>query len=284
MAFKNRKNKSLPVNVKENAKFAFCTEVLKLKSLHYGYWDRKEKLSLENVQNAQERYTETMLDLIPEGTESILDVGCGIGDVSFRMAEKGYKVTSISPDINHKRFFDDSPLSIEFHNNKFEEFQSENKYDLILMSESQNYFDTDTGFQQCKKYLNPGGHLLVSGMFRKKDVQNFEKVRNIDEDYIKKAEEYDLILLKKFNITKNVLPTIEYADHMYKEYIVPSINILKRFMKNGTQFKIKLLKMFFAKEFWHIKKSQEYYEERFDPEQFLEHVKYLRLVFKNNSG
>ena len=281
MLFKNKNKKSLPVYVKESPNLAFCTQVLKLKSLHYGYWDQKEELNLENIRKAQERYTETMINLIPDGVKSVLDVGCGIGDVSFKLAEKGYTVTSISPDINHKKFIDNSPHTIEFHHKKFEDFRSDNKYDLILMSESQNYFDTDTGFKQCKKYLKPGGYLLVSGMFRKRHTQEFELARNIDNEYIKKAEEYNLSLTKNIDITSNVLPTLEYTGRILSEYIDPTLNIIKRYFGKGTQFKIKLLKMFFANEFWHIKKNYEYYLERLNPELFQEYVRYIRLLFIN---
>jgi len=81
-----------------NLELFFCTEVLKLKSLQYGYWEQEEKLDLESIRRAQQHYTETLLEMIPEDVHNILDIGCGIGDNARALAAKGYHVTAISPD------------------------------------------------------------------------------------------------------------------------------------------------------------------------------------------
>ena len=51
----------------------FCTEILKLNSLHYGYWEESKKpaeggnkLTLECVRDAQQKYTDVLIEAIPE--------------------------------------------------------------------------------------------------------------------------------------------------------------------------------------------------------------------------
>jgi 2-polyprenyl-3-methyl-5-hydroxy-6-metoxy-1,4-benzoquinol methylase len=262
-----------------NLELFFCTDVLKLNSLHYGYWDVKEEMDLVSVKNAQARYTETLTRIIPEDVETILDVGCGVGDVASALAQRGHTVTAISPDKNHAKFFKDrNGEKVHFHNIKFEKFESDRKFDLVLMSESQNYFDMDIGFDQCKKHLRQGGYLLVSGMFKKGDTGRF-KGCHIEDKYVRRAGSHNLALEKCIDITENVLPTLEFVDQFYKEYLTPSLKVLSCYLGNRLQIKLKLLKLLFAKEFRQLAKVREYYEERSNSDLFREHVKYLRLLF-----
>ena len=106
-----------------NLELMLCTEVLKLNSLHYGYWKKNEELNLKNLRIAQKRYTDHLLKLIPKGTKSVLDVGAGIGDNSLALATKGYNVISLSPDKNHKKYFGKyKDKNIKFLNVKFNGF------------------------------------------------------------------------------------------------------------------------------------------------------------------
>lgn len=258
----------------------FCTDVLKLNSLHYGYWNGGEKLNLENLRKGQVTYTKILIDLIPKEVKTILDVGCGIGDIALALAKKGYIVTAISPDRNHKKFFDNpSDKKISFYNKKFEEFNSNQKFNLILMSECQNYFDADLGFRQCRRYLKNGSYLLVSDMFRKKNSKEFKEVMNIEKEYIEKAKNYNLTLVKSIDITKNVLPTLKLANKAYREYFISSLDILRYYFDTLTPVKLKLFKLFFLKEIKQLTRIYKYYDECLDPYLFQKHVKYLRFLF-----
>ncbi len=259
----------------------FCTKVLKLRSLHYGYWEGDEKLDFENLRTAQHRYTETLISLIPQNVGAVLDVGCGIGDIAFTLAERGYTVTAISPDKHHRNFFIGSnSKNVDFYNSRFEDFESNQRFDLILMSESQNYFDTDVGFAQCTKHLKQGGYLLVSGMFRTNDANAFEEIRTTEDEYIQRAKSFGFILTNSVNITDNVLPTVKVANNAYRQYVLPSLNVIDLFLENSTSVRIKLAKLFFLNE---LKRSSidihRYYKKRLNPYLFRKHVKYLRLLF-----
>ena len=143
----------------------FCVNVLKLNSLHYGYSDAPERLTLDSARAAQKRYTQTLLDAFPGDVKRVLDVGCGIGDNARAMVERGYAVTAVSPDANHEAYFAAHPCAgLRFVRSKFEALSLSGQFDLVLMSESQNYFDADAGFAQVRRYLRPGGYLFISGM------------------------------------------------------------------------------------------------------------------------
>lgn len=71
-----------------NYELLFATDVLGLKFLHYGYWDFGEVATLEKCETAQQRYTDTLIKLLPDGVKHILDIGCGVGDNAKTLIKK----------------------------------------------------------------------------------------------------------------------------------------------------------------------------------------------------
>ena len=260
-----------------------CSDILKLNSLHYGYWDNSEELTLQNVRNAQARYTEKLIATIPNGVTTILDVGCGIGDNARALAAAGYKVTALSPDKNHAKYFQKSNgHQIPFHNTRFEDLDLKQTFDLVLMSESQNYFDADIAFRQSCKLLNAGGHLLVCGMFRKAETSVFKHVRNVEDHFVSAAKEFGFHLQKHIDITEQVLPTLQFANQAHDEYLEPSLSLLNYYFSQTSRLKLRLLRFFCNKELKNFREIYKYYYEFFNPTLFQKHVRYLTLLFSLN--
>lgn len=261
------------------------TEVLGLRSLHYGYWEKGVALTIENLRKAQAAYTQTLEVLIPKNVKHILDVGAGIGDNAAYLVRKGYKVTALSPDENHKKYFEKIPKA-EFVSTNFEGFTSDKKYDLILMSESQNYFDPVIGFQQCQKFLKPGGYLYISGKFRRTNSQAFVKVTNVLGEYLKLAKEYGFTLEKEVDITDHILPTLAFSKKVYDQYAQPMIALAQYYLKHDRSWKMKMVKLglallspFFKPQ---LERVNQFYLEHLDTQKFKKHVKYTRLLLKFN--
>jgi SAM-dependent methyltransferase len=255
-----------------------ATDLLRLRSLHYGYWENGEgiKLDFRTIRQAQARYTRLLVNTVPLDVRTILDVGCGVGCNARALTEKGYKVTSISPDGNHEKFFRDAPEPLRFYRSKFENFSSNEVYDLVLMSESQNYFDADAGLTQTRRLLTPGGYLLICGMFRKKDTREFDQVRNVEEEYLRKAQQHGFELLDRVDITPNVLPTLDIVRMAKEEYIAPLVSVAG----SGRRWKLRIAKLLFRKEFSQLRRIQRYYDEFSDSLFFAQHVSYLKLLFR----
>ena len=267
----------------------FCTEILKLSSLHYGYWEDSEKLTAEGkkltlacLRDAQQKYTDILTEAIPKAVKSILDVGCGIGDVSRALSKLGYDVTAISPDSNHAKYFENQLSQLTFLQTKFEDLQIDNKFDLILMSESQNYFPTEIGFRQCASFLSPKGYLLVSGMFRKDSGSEIAEVPNTIYDYAKTAERHGLSLMENVDITQNILPTIDFIDESMKSYVEPSVKMLNQFISSISPVKSWFIKFFFRKQINKTLQIYNYYRRRTDPLFFKKNIVYARLLFQYN--
>ena len=262
----------------------FATEILKLKSLHYGYWDELpllEELSLENVRQAQARFTKRLLSFIPEGVQTILDVGAGIGDNARSLAARGYKVTAVSPDKNHANYYGPpGEGNITFHNQTFEAFDSKQTFDLIFISEALDYFDRRVGLRQCQRYLKPGGHLLIAAMFRFGDAREFGDDYQLSElPYVKLAVEHGFSLVRAADITKNTLPTMMLTHHALQEYLHPTLEMMRLYLSSSAPWKFWLLKRLFGKQLREVSKILAYYEQRTNPEYFSKSVRYTTLLF-----
>ncbi len=267
----------------------FCTEILKLNSLHYGYWEESEKptegdnkLTLECLRDGQQKYTDMLIEAIPKNVKSILDVGCGIGDVSRALSKLEYDVTAISPDGNHAKYFENHLSKLTFFQTKFEDLDIDNKFDLILMSESQNYFPTEIGFRQCTSFLSPKGYLLVSGMFRKDSSSEIAEVPNTTEDYIKTAKKHDLLLIENVDITGNILPTIDFIYESMQDYVEPGAKMLSQFISSIAPLKSWFIKIIFRKQINKTLQIYNYYRKRTNPLFFEKNIVYARLLFQCN--
>ena len=66
------------------------------------------------------------------------------------LIDKGYNVEALSPDDYQKSILNKTfNGKITFHHTKFEEYTSQNKYDLLLESESACYIKIEEGFRKC---------------------------------------------------------------------------------------------------------------------------------------
>lgn len=264
----------------------FATDVLRLRSLHFGYWDTPGAvaLDLEAARKAQTRYTEYLVESVPQGVSTILDVGCGVGCNARALAAKGYKVTSLSPDANHKAFFENVPADqICFCSSKYEDFSTDQKFDLVLMSESQNYFDADIGLSLTRRFLAPNGFLLICGMFRKQDGPEFSQTRNVESEYLLKAQRHGFEVVDIDDITQNTLPTLQMVRMAKQEYLDPALLAARR-SGVSESWKVKVAALLFRKELGKLKQIEQYYDEFGDPDFFAKHVSYLRILFRKSGN
>ena len=144
-----------------------CRHLFKTDDLHFGYWANGLEVDLRNLPAAQEAHSQFVISQIPPGVRTVLDIGCGVGKMASRLIELGCRVDGVSPSAfltNHARQL----VGEEFHifECKFEDLDTENRYDLLMFSESFQYVKTEPALQNCLKLLNEDGHLLVCDFFR----------------------------------------------------------------------------------------------------------------------
>ena len=104
---------------------------------------------------------------IPKNTKTILDVGCGSGNLALKLLNAGYDVDGVIPSkylatavkekLNGKG---------QVFVSKFENVKLKKKYDLIIFSESFQYVNMELALKKINASLMEGGYLLICDFFK----------------------------------------------------------------------------------------------------------------------
>ncbi|GAH78496.1 unnamed protein product, partial [marine sediment metagenome] len=205
---------------------------------------------ITNLRIAQEKYATFVISHIPDGVKTILDVGCGTGEIAKTLIDMGYQVDCVSPSPFlskqvHELLGDASHI-FECY---YEQLQTENRYDVILFSESFQYVDLQKALDTTIGFLTKGGHLLVSDFFQK-DVEG----KSVMGGGHKLTKFYDLIaqypfeLVKDLDITEETAPTTEIYDDALQKAVHPVLDLVFEFLNDRYPVASKFLRWKYKKQ------------------------------------
>ncbi len=252
----------------------FYHEILGLDHLQYGLWEG-EPLNLDGLRSAQERYAQTLHSWIPEGVETVLDVGCGTGASAAGLLEKGYRVEGVSPDPYQKQLVE-RRTGMPFHLARLQEFEPTKLYDLAMMSESAQYIWLDVFFPNALK-VAAGGYLLIADYFVIVDEKLPERSGHPLGPFLEQAERHGFELERREDVTQRVLPTLDVARGFLERYAFPTADMLLEFWEydrpRSVRFVRWLVNKFTGKELKKLKYM-------IDRSEFQRTKQYLFLLFK----
>ncbi len=233
------------------------SESIRSPYLHYGFWDNPESVNAENLSldemvAAQGRYIEHLASFIPGEVKTILDVGAGIGGNSSFLLSRGYDVEALSPDEYQENVFAEKYNGeVKFHRTKFEDFQPQKQYDLVLESESACYIQIEPGWQVARDTIRDGGYLLASDYFLHHNDGSGDwhiKASHDEKNYMEKAKEYGFELVKEYDQTDNTMPTLDGAKAFMERFIYPTMDFTSNYMDKNHPFVLKVIKKAFGKK------------------------------------
>ncbi|MEA1882098.1 MAG: methyltransferase domain-containing protein [Candidatus Marinimicrobia bacterium] len=233
------------------------SESIRSPYLHYGFWDdpaavNTAELTLDEMVAAQGRYIEHLASFIPEDVKTILDVGAGIGGNSSYLLSKGFVVEALSPDVYQESVFAKKYNGdVKFHRTKFEDFEPEKQFDLVLESESACYIQIEPGWITARKTIRDGGYLLASDYFLHHNDGSGDwhiKASHDEKNYMKKAEEYGFKVIKEYDQTDNTMPTLDGVKAFMERFIYPTVEFSTNYMDKSHPFVLKIMKKAFGKK------------------------------------
>ncbi|HEY9833249.1 MAG TPA: methyltransferase domain-containing protein [Stenomitos sp.] len=222
--------------------------------LHYGYWETlpvpPEELTIGRLRMAQEAYAAKLLDFIPKGTHTVLDVGCGIGGNAAYLIERGFTVEGLAPDpFQQERFLQCTHGQAIFHLTNFENFKATHPYDLILLSESSQYMAAVDIAQGAANLLSGGGYLLLADMMRS-DASYKEGIFSnchVVTELHTALQQAGFRLVKSEDISAQILPTIDLYVDTFRRFGMNTINYIADLIAIAVPPLHKLLRWIFRR-------------------------------------
>ena len=120
-------------------------------------------------------FTDHTIPQLPTDSASILSIGCGAGDLDVKILAAGKEhaatvsYVGLEPDpqqcerfISRMEFANDQNIQVEVHNNRFEEFTEQRRFDLLLMVHSLYYMDDpERAIENALNLVNESGRLVI---------------------------------------------------------------------------------------------------------------------------
>ncbi len=261
----------------------FSKHLLQLEHLHYGYWNNGLEVKFANLHIAQQQYVDFLMANIPAGVKTILDVGCGMGRIAKDLADAGYKVDCVSPSpMLAQQTRDLLKNGSEIFECYYEQIETKKRYDLVLFSESFQYIEPREGVKKSVELLENNGYMLISDIFRvetteKSPISGGHKIAK----FFNTISDYPLSLVKDIDITNETAPNIDIENHILKEVIEPSVNLLEGLLYSRYPTFSKILKWKYNKKITKIRSK--YFGNQRTGVNFRKFKTYRLLVFRKTT-
>ena len=276
-------------------------QLLGVDDLHYGLWDEDLPLGFANLAEAQQRYTEQIINVLPSpegGDTKVIDIGCGTGHILSQLLERGFQAEGLVPapklaeQVRKRLAAQDKPARL--FESTFEQFPIDERrdyYDAALFSESYQYIPMHASFPILAQIVKPGGLVVICDFFKTEHAGDgqpgdgsFGGGHKMHQFYTELGK-HPFSLLEDIDITKQVSPNIKLLDETLMLRIVPAGQTLDRYLRENyprTWGVIKsIFKLFFGKKI--EKQKYKYFTGNRTQEVFERYKTYRLLVLKRDA-
>ncbi len=255
----------------------------KLDHLHYGYWNGSVEVDISNLHIAQDKYAQFVLSHIPEGVKTILDVGCGTGQIDKLLLDKGYQVDCVSPspymNKHIRELLGDKSHIFECF---YEDVETANRYDMVMFCESFQYIDLEKALSNTYKLLNNGGFLFICDIFRREtQTKGIMGGGHKINKFHKLIEQHPFRLIENQDITDKTAPNMDLMNDILLNVVKPSIDAGIRFSKSRYPVVVKFLMWKYRKKM--EKLDRKYFSGGRSGEDFKKYKTYQLLIYQKGS-
>jgi SAM-dependent methyltransferase len=282
-------------------------QLMGVDDLHYGLWEDDLTLTLDNMSEAQQRYTNMIINALPsaEGDDTrVIDIGCGTGHILAQLINRGFLADGLVPapklaEQVRSRLEKCSPPAdsgkrpARLFESTFEQFPMDEHngyYNAALFSESYQYIPMSASFPILAHIIKPGGLVVICDFFKTKhdgDGQPGDKSfgggHRMNEFYIE-LDKHPFTLLRDEDITTKVSPNIKLADETLTKKLIPAGQTINRYLTENYPKSYGLIKKLFNLFFGKKLQKQKYkYFSGFRTQAVFERYKtYHLIVLKRN--
>ena len=223
---------------------------LNTEHLHFGYWPDGLNVNLDNLKEAQDYHSNQILESIPEGVKTILDVGSGSGGLAEKLVSKNYTVECVSPSEYLSDAIESKlKSSVIVHRNTFEKLKTEKKYDLVLFSESFQYVNIKKSLKKIPHAVHDKGHLLICDFFRQPGTGTKPLGGGHDWKVFQESlESCSFTELVNKDITKETARTYDLISQIINEVADPVRSLSAKYLDSQYPKGMKLLRWYFDKK------------------------------------
>ena len=197
--------------------------------LHYGYFDNPDTqprdISLNDIERAQLRYAERLLEHVRATDAPILDVGCGMGGLVHLMLERGWHPVALSPDAHQMAAIRRNYPGVEAIESRFEDMDAANqsgRYGTVITMESVNYLKLEAAIPHIEALLQPGGRWVACDYFGIGDTRKRARAERWDR-FQERIAASGLQIVSQEDITPHVMPTIRYLHLLGRDIAQPVV-------------------------------------------------------------
>ncbi|MFC1781054.1 SAM-dependent methyltransferase [Planctomycetota bacterium] len=255
----------------------------KLDHLHYGYWNGNIEVNISNLHLAQDAYVEFILSHIPDGVKTILDVGCGMGQLAKILIDKGFNVDCLSPSAYLNRHVRDLlGDKTRIFECIYEELNTPNRYDMVLFCESFQYIDVEKALTKTQKLLNDNGVMLICDVFRRDTAdKGLMGGGHKLSKFFETIEQYPFELLENKDITEQTAPNMDIYNDILVNVMQPVITAGMRFSESRYPTISKILQWKFRKKI--DKLDKKYFSGGRSGEDFMKYKTYRFLLYRKKA-
>ena len=163
-------------------------------------------------------------------SNNILEIGCGTGNATLPFIQTGARVTAVELGKNlseYTRQKFSSYKNFTVINERFENYEPDEKYDLIFSATAFHWIAPEYAYSRCKELLNSNGVLATfwnTPRISRENAELYSEIQSLYAEYMHESKEgSDSLVESKWYISRcdrlgGYFETYGFGDRLFKLY------------------------------------------------------------------
>ena len=189
-----------------------------IEHLHFGAFEDQGDTACDYPLAQQHAQDELSSLLIPAPAE-ILEIGFGTGAFAKALASQGYQLTALScikEEVEAAQAVENN--GVEFVHSSLEQFNARQRFDVVLIQQSAQYFDPLELLAFATGVLKEGGQLLIADEFTLDDSEIRPEPRPVLASFLQLAERCGFAVQRQRELARQVAPGLREFQQLLRKH------------------------------------------------------------------